>query len=80
MTDGDLASAADLVEIPEGCIPEFGIIVISYLDVDGESKVGTRVLGDGTYTATAGIMAMAAHSLFHKANPTRCEVDDDDDG
>lgn len=75
----NLEAAAAIVKVPEGAVPEYGIVVVSYLDSEGEPKFGIQTCGDGNYTSIVGLMQMAGHYLFHLANPSPCERDDDED-
>lgn len=71
--------AAEMVGMPDGALAEYAVVVVSYLNKDGESAFGLTTFGDVPFSAPIGLMMMAQHHLLHQSNPTPCEQDDDDD-
>lgn len=60
-----LTSASVLVQVPEGCLPEFGITIVSYVDETGESMFGYATHGDGSRSSLIGLMEMVGHDIMH---------------
>jgi hypothetical protein len=69
-----LAAAA---QVPADCIPTDAVLIVSFLDPDGDPCYRVMTGGDCQVSNTIGLLHMAAHSLAHDANPTPCEQDDD---
>lgn len=62
-----LDAAAEIVQLPEGCIADYGITVVSYIDEDGEGMFGYATHGDAQRSSLIGLIHMVAHQLIHMA-------------
>ena len=62
-----LDAASQMCELPEGVIPESGITIVSYIDVDGEHMFGFATHGDALRSSVIGLLHMVAHQLTHMA-------------
>lgn len=63
-----LRTAAALVDMPEGSIPEFGITIISFIDTEGDASIGFLAHGDVNLSSLIGLMAMVSHDMIHEAD------------
>ena len=60
-----LAQASSLCQIPEDCIPEFGITIVSYVGEDGVQMFGYATHGDGSRASLVGLLEMVGHDIMH---------------
>ena len=66
LIEGDtLDLAAQMMEFPDGAIPEFGLTVVSYIDDQGDECYGFRAHGTPRISSLVGIMQMMTHDLIH---------------
>lgn len=65
--DLDLAAMSDIVELPAGCMPLDGVMVIQYLDEDGETRLMFKST-DSYHSHTIGMLNMAAWQIMHISN------------
>lgn len=64
LIEKDLADMADIVELPEGCMPLDGVMVIQYLDEDGETHITFKTT-DSYHSHSIGMLYMAAWQLMN---------------
>jgi hypothetical protein len=60
-----LTSASQLCQIPEDCIPEFGVTIVSYVDEDGTQMYAYATHGDGDRASLVGLLEMVGHDIMH---------------
>lgn len=60
---------AEWMDLPEGALPESGVVILSYLDRDGKSLYTARELGHGDKTELLGTMSLVMHALMHSIMP-----------
>lgn len=66
--------AKDHLEMPEGGMPAFGFVVVSYLTPAGEELWDSMPMGTSRATEILGLVSLFKHSLEHGANPV-CAYD-----
>lgn len=71
-----LRSLAGHAELEDGQMPTEAVLIVGFLQSDGEGAYSLLTAGDCTISTTIGLLSMASHDLMHKANPTPCEEDD----
>lgn len=59
-----LGVAADLVELPDGAVPESAVTVVSFLDEQGNSMIAYRAHGNPQLASAVGLLNMAAYGLM----------------
>ena len=69
---------AEVTEVPEGAIPEWGLAVTGYIDQDGESRYETTAYGRPTIGTLIGVLEMIKHEMMVMA--IYDNADDDDEG
>ena len=62
---GDLGTAAQLVEMPDDAVPEFGMTLVSYVDSEGDQMYAYQTHGETSFGSLIGLMQMVAHDLMH---------------
>lgn len=75
----NLQAAADMVKVPEGCVPEYGVTIVSYLGIDAEPLYAFVTFGDSSYSNVMGLLAMASHRMAHLADDEIGEEEEEDD-
>ncbi len=67
LVEEDLATIANFLELPEGSMPLDGVVVIQYLDPDGETRIHFKT-SDSYHSHLIGLLNMAAWQLMHMSN------------
>ena len=62
-----ILTAAKLIELPEGSLPEHGITILAYLAEDGTREFGWCTHGDPMLGETIGLITLANHAIIHSA-------------
>jgi hypothetical protein len=57
------AMIAEMSGVPEECFPEWGVIITGYLDVEGQPKFETRMVGEQRATTLMGVLELMKHEL-----------------
>jgi hypothetical protein len=78
MTDGLLDHMANLADLSDEGLATEAVLVVGFLDEDGNTAFRLVTAGDCTVSTLVGLLTMAQHSLMHDANPTPCETEEDD--
>lgn len=72
--------AAGLVQVPEECFPEFALVLVSYVGVDGEQLYGYRTLGEGSFSNIMGLLSIVSQSVFHLEEYGEDEEEEEEEG
>lgn len=60
----DLAALAEIAAAPEGSTPLSAVVVVAYLDNEGDECMGFSTHGDSTLTNLLGLMTWAQMRLL----------------
>jgi len=71
---------AEVTEVPEGAIPDWGIAVMGFIDGDGESRYETTSYGRPTLGLLIGVLEMMKHQMMVYAMIENEREEDDDEG
>ena len=58
-----LEDIAGFCGLPAGAIPTEGVLVLAYIDEDGDHGIGHAILGDPLLTSALGLLAWAQIQL-----------------
>lgn len=58
-----LKDIAGFCGLPAGAIPTEGVLVLAYIDEDGDHGIGHAILGDPLLTSALGLLAWAQIQL-----------------
>lgn len=61
------------IPMPPGAVPTEAVVVVGYLDSDGDPSYHVRTGGECPMSTILGLLEMGKHQLLHSANPTPCE-------
>ncbi len=64
LIEKDLADMANIVELPENSMPIDGVIILQYLDDDGETRITFKTT-DSYHSHSIGMMYMAQWQLMN---------------
>lgn len=66
MGDDDFAGLEDFLPdlLPEGAIPTHGLVVIEYLDANGETEYRYEALGDPRQAESLGLLDVAGRMIW----------------
>ncbi len=64
LIEKDLAAMVDIVELPEGCMPIDGVMVVQYLNEEGETRITFKTT-DSYTSHTIGMLQMASWQLMN---------------
>jgi hypothetical protein len=79
LPDLTVEAIASLAGVPQECFPEWGVVIIGYLDQDGESKFETRMVGEQRATTMMGVLELMKHELI-LVSLEEYIYDEDDEG
>lgn len=63
-TDDTLGTLADLAECPEGSVITSAMVVVDYVDPDGDAAMAYAGFGDSLTTSRVGLLAWAQHVIL----------------
>ena len=67
LIEEDLAAIASFLELPPNAMPIDGVVVLQYLDEDGETRIHFKT-SDSYHSHLIGLLHMAAWQLMHMEN------------
>ncbi len=67
LVEEDLAKMASFMELPDLAMPLDGVVILQYLDPDGETRLVFRTT-DSYHSHSIGMLYMAAWQLMHMSN------------
>lgn len=74
----DAAKLAEFIGVDDAAFPEFGLTVVGYMDVEGESRFETRLWGAHSATNLIGILEVVKQELL-LGFLTEDDISDDED-
>jgi exosome complex RNA-binding protein Rrp4 len=74
----DPSVIAQLVDLPEQYVPEWGFAVVGYLDEEGESRFETSMYGEQRATTLMGVLELMKHELV-MISMAKYEDDEDEE-
>ena len=60
----DPLKLAELSGLSEDAIPEWGMAIVGYIDVDGESRFETTTYGSPTIGTLLGVLELTKHDIL----------------